>query len=282
MKSSKSLLDHIKESLQAGDTRLPALSPTAMKMQSELAREEPDLRTIEKLVIQDQALTSQILKLANSAFYKGLQTVDSIQQALIRLGLSEVTNLVTLVTQKANYHARDPQMQELLRVLWRHSVACAFGAKWLAKKCGFNDLVQDAFLAGLLHDIGSLFIATVIDDIREQGKIKQQIAPSLIQEVVHTLHPRLGHSVMKAWNLPDKFCTVARDHHKEEFDSKNYLLTVVRLADKTCNKLNIGNEPATDIMLTATQECLLLGLSEVDIAELEVRLEDAAGLIQNI
>jgi HD-like signal output (HDOD) protein len=161
-------------------------------------------------------------------------------------------------------------------------VACAFGAKWLARKCGFNDIVQDAFLSGLLHDIGSLFIATVIDDIRQSGKIKTQIAPSLVQEVVRTLHPRLGHSLMNAWNLPEKYSIVARDHHEDEFDTKNYLLIVVRLADKTCNKMNIGPDPAPDMMLTATQEAVLLGLAEVDIAELEVRLEDAASLILSV
>ncbi|MGB5985750.1 MAG: HDOD domain-containing protein, partial [Desulfobacterales bacterium] len=184
--------------------------------------------------------------------------------------------------QKANYQAKDPQLQELMRGLWRHSVACAFGAKWLAKKCGFADIVQDAFLAGLLHDIGSLFISTVIDDIRRKGKIENQIAPALIQEVIRTLHPRLGHSVMKAWNLPEKFCLVARDHHTDPFDTKNYLLTVVRLANKTCNKMGIGLDPQPDLMLTATQEAMLLGLSEVDIAELEVRLEDAANLILSV
>ena len=84
---------------------------------------------------------------------------------------------------------------------------------------------------------------------------------------------------MKTWNLPEKFATVVRDHHEEQFDTKNYLLTVVRLANNACNKLKIGTDPQPDLLLTATQEVLLLGLSEVDVAELEVRLEDAANLI---
>ena len=282
MSDQKSLLELIKESLKTGETQLPAFSPTAFKIQTELGKADPNTKVIEKLVVQDQALTSQILKLANSAFFQGLQKVESIRQALIRLGLAEVGNMVALVTQKANYHATDPQMQELMRALWRHSVACAFGSKWLAKKCGFNDIAQDAFLAGLLHDIGSLFIATAIDDIRDKGKIEQDLAPSLVQEVVRSLHPRFGETLMKTWNLPDKFCAVAKCHHDDEFDSKNYLLTVVRLADKTCNKMDIGPDPEPDLMLTATQEALLLGLSEVDIAELEVRLEDAANLILSV
>ncbi|MGB5987390.1 MAG: HDOD domain-containing protein, partial [Desulfobacterales bacterium] len=95
MSGQKSLLDHIKESLSNGETKLPAFSPTAFKIQTELSKAEPDTKVIEKLVVQDQALTSQILKLANSAFYQGLQKVESIQQALVRLGLNEVSNLVT-------------------------------------------------------------------------------------------------------------------------------------------------------------------------------------------
>ena len=81
---------------------------------------------------------------------------------------------------------------------------------------------------------------------------------------------------MKHWNFPGKYSEIARQHHAVDFDSKNILLVMVRLADKVCNKLGIGLKTDSSMALMATQEANELRLSEVDLANFEIYLEDAS------
>ena len=114
---------------------------------------------IEKLIASDPALTSQVLRLANSAFYKGLTKISTIRNAMIRIGITEIANIVSLVTHQKNFHSKDAVVREILGKLWAHSVGCAIGSQWLATKRSLRDLCHEAFIAGLLHDVGE----TVLD-----------------------------------------------------------------------------------------------------------------------
>ena len=163
----------------------------------------------------------------------------------------------------------------MMRKLWQHSIGCAMGSNWLAKQCGLHALAHEAFFGGLLHDVGMLFILTVIDDLKHSNGLKSQPSDALLVEAMETLHTNHGHTLMDHWNLPEKYSRIARDHHQEEFDPNNLLLALVRLADKACCKLGIGIEEDPSIVLVATQEAEALHISEVDLARMEIMLEDS-------
>ena len=159
--------------------------------------------------------------------------------------------------------------------LWRHSVGCAIGSCWLAKHCGLKMIANDAFIAGLLHDVGKLFLLTVIESISASAKKGFHLSDTLINEVLHSLHTEHGHTILKNWNLPQKYCDVALCHHLGKIDEKNSLLVIIRLVDKACNMMGIGLEKDSSIMLAASEEVGLLCLSEITMAELEIKLEDS-------
>jgi HD-like signal output (HDOD) protein len=96
--------------------------------------------------------------------------------------------------------------------------------------------------------------------------------------VIDTLHTRQGYSLMKHWNMPEEYCIVVRDHHEPSVDPRNTLLILVRLADMACHKLGIGMRLLSEVNLAATPEANLLELSEIDLAELEIMLEDTTAL----
>lgn len=274
MENSKTFLEIINEKLAVGNTRLPVFNENVLKVQQELVKEDPDTALIEKIIIRDQALTGQVLRQANSAFFRGLNEVSTIKEAVIRLGLNEVCKIVLMVAQKEIYTSDDAYINEIMARLWRHSQASAIGAQWLARECQFEHIENEAFFAGLLHDVGKLFILTVIEDLRSQEKMPFDPTRALIHETMQTLHTAQGYSLMKSWNLPDKYCAVARDHHDAEFDQNNFLLIIVRLANLAANKLGEGlTEDVTDV-LAATAEANCLGLTEIDMARLEIALED--------
>ena len=90
-----------------------------------------------------------------------------------------------------------------------------------------------------------------------------------------SLHTQHGHFLLKNWNLPDVYCDIARDHHEEEVDENDALLLMVRLVNRACNIMGIGLKEDTTTILAATKEADLLGLSEISLAELEIKLEDS-------
>jgi HD-like signal output (HDOD) protein len=275
MNQDKSFIEIVDTHLASSNARLPVFNATALRIQQEIAKDESDLQLIEKLIVSDQALTAKVLSVSNSSFYKGLQQVSTVRNAIVRVGINEVSNIVMLITHESNFRSKDPFVQGIMRKLWRHSVACAMGSNWLAKQCGLHSLAHEAFFAGLLHDVGMLFILTVIDDLKHSNEIETQPSDALLVEAMNTLHTHHGHSLMSHWNLPEKYSQIARDHHQEEFDGNNSLLALVRLADMACCKLGIGLDKDPSLVLIASPAAETLHISEVDLARMEIMLEDS-------
>ncbi len=76
----------------------------------------------------------------------------------------------------------------MMQSLWRHSVGCAVSAQWIANRSGLAAKAQEAFTAGLLHDIGKLLILTTTGEIKRAGTIKQNPSDDLLGEVMDNYH----------------------------------------------------------------------------------------------
>lgn len=275
MESERSLVEMIDNFVAAKTVKLPAFNATALRIQKEVAEEEPDFNLIEKLIVSDQSLTGEVLRVSNSSFYKGLTQVATIRDAIIRLGIKEVSNIVSMVALQHNFQSKNPVLHKIMSKLWRHSVGCAIGANWLARQTGLQALAHEAFIAGLLHDVGKLYVLKVVDSMKASGEIENLPSDTVLYEVMQQLHTDYGYSLMEHWNLPEKYSRVARNHHSAELDGSNFLLVLVRLANQICHKMGIGLLEDPSIALMETPEAAQLQLSEVDLARLEVRLEDS-------
>ncbi len=281
MHEERSFLDVITEYIASGKAKLPVFNTISLQIQQEVGKENTSIRTIEKLIVCDQAVTGQVLKMANSAFFAGFEPIVTVREAIVRLGTQQILNIVTLATQQDNFRSEDPFVQGLLDTLWRHSVGCAVGAQWVAKRRGFQDILHEVFLAGLLHDVGKLLVLTVVEEIKQSGEIAFEISHALTDEIMKTLHTGQGHSLLEHWNLPDIYCKVARDHHESEFGGNN-LMAIVRLVNATCNKVGIGMSQDLSSVPAATHEADFLGVSEIALAELEVKLDDFVSKIPTL
>jgi HD-like signal output (HDOD) protein len=192
MNTAASLIDIVSDRLNSKDDFLPAFDTNAFKIQQEASKENPDIQTIEKLIVQDQALTSQVLKLANSSFFKGLSKITTVKNAIMRLGTSEIANIVLMVSQRSGYMCKDRHYQKIMDSLWRHSIGCAMGSVWICKNGRFDVPAQEAFFAGLMHDIGKLLVLAVIADARRSGILDKNPPEAFLEEVIQTLHTEKG------------------------------------------------------------------------------------------
>ena len=278
MKQEESLIEIAEEYINSDQTILLPFDKNALRIQQEIGRDEPNIQLVEKMIVSDPALTSQVLRMSNSAFYRGLKKVTTIRSAMTRIGLSEIANVVSLVTHRKNFKSEHPMGRELMTKLWAHSVGCAIGSQWISRKRGFVSVSHEAFIAGLLHDVGKLFLITIIDEIIMTKRISTPPSLELIKELMDSMHVQYGHALLRNWNLPDVYCAVALQHHDESCGDENIVLLLVRLANFACNKMGIGLHEDPSLLLAATPEAHSLGLSEVALAELEIKLEDSLKL----
>lgn len=277
MNAPVSLVDVINRFIESDAVKLPVFNSASTRIQEEMAKKEPEIKIIEKVITADQALATQVLKIANSSFYRGLAEVGTVRAAIMRLGMEEIARIVLLATSRQQFNSADKAINLLMKKLWQHAVGCAYGAVWLARRYSYGVDQSQAFFGGLFHDVGKLLVLVIIEQIKRKNK-NLKITEALLLEAMAKLHAREGAKLLAQWNMPEYFCVVARDHHASEVDEKNLLLLMVRMANLVCHKLGIGLEADATLVLPTTLEASLLNLTEIDLAELEIALEDTAVL----
>lgn len=279
MTTQLSLMDLIEQRIAAGKVDLPPANRITAKLQSVTTDPDFAMGDVVELISSDQALTTEVLRVANGAFYGGLSQVRSVRDAVVRLGAPEIVRLAVMSGEKAAYRARTPQLQAMIAPLWQHAVATAMGARWLAKKLGFNNLENEAFIGGLLHDVGSLMLVRIIDDLMVAGELEATLPPAVLVEIIETGHTRRGYELARHWHLPDIYCDVVRDHHEENLSEAGTLINLVALADKACVQLGIGLDKDASIRLDAADEAVMLGAKDLVLAQLSIMLEDTQHLV---
>ncbi len=268
MKNQEKIFSQLKKSLDAEYGGLPIFSAVSMRLQLELIKDEPDLRLIEQLIIDDQSLSSNILKLANSSLYAGLVQIKTVRNAMIRLGMAEIMHVVCIDINNNLFSSPDQQIDELMKKLWSHSVACAYGAALLSEmlECGVER--EEAFSAGLFHDIGKLLVLKVIEKKKKFYKVLDMSEEDLLTSLAK-LHAPNGQLLMERMKLPNIYPVIARDHHKKRFDLDNHLLIIVRLVNLICHKLCIGIVQEPEIDVSTSEEAAALKLNKPSILRLQ-------------
>lgn len=276
MNEQASIVEVIKERLAAGTLSVPVFHAVAVKLQQALARPDYDIKEVHQLLNADPGVATRVLRAANSSFYAGLSKVSTIREAIIRLGSKEVANLAMLTTQRDLYKSDDIRFNAIMQTLWKHAFCCAVGSRWLAQKVGFGAQAQEAFLGGLLHDLGKLFLLKCLEEVSREERFKGGVIQPVLREVLATLHVEQGHQLMVQWQLPQIYCDIVAGHQQERWDQANVLLAMVRLSNLTCRKIGVGLNRDPSVLLFASGEAQVLGLKETALAELEIIIEDNA------
>ena len=279
MAVEKSLSEIVEEHLAEGKVDLPVFDDTCARIQQLLSGPDFDLGAVQELVTSDPALTSAVLRHANSSFFGGIEKVVTVHDAIVRLGVKRVSEVVLLASQAQQYQLKDATLQSFARDLWRHAVACGIGSEWLGRKLELGEQLEHAFLGGLLHDIGKLLLLRVLDDLC-QTRPGFEPSTELVSQLLDGLHCEQGHALMQTWNIPEIYAGIVRDHHAEEYDERDLMLGVIRLVDAAANQLGIGVRERVESNLAASAEAQALRVPEVALAELEIRLEDAMALAE--
>ncbi|CAH2031581.1 HDOD domain-containing protein [Trichlorobacter ammonificans] len=279
MTEARQLVELIQTTLRESSQELPVFHTVAVKLQQLLASRTFEIDDVIELISEDQSLSGRVLRVANSSYYAGLSKIATIKDAIVRLGAQEIANMAMLASQFEYYNSSNDVLNRLMQELWGHALSCAVGAKWLTRRGGYPGMAAEAFMGGLMHDIGKLALLKVLDDILRDGQTEVELTEPLIGGIMEAMHEEVGYALMKGWNFPEFYCEIAGRHHAREFDQNNILLVAVRLANLTCRRLGRSHHPRDpSILLSELPETRFLGLSESALVELEIVIEDADGI----
>lgn len=276
MNEPQSLISLINERLESGNVELPVFDDIALRIHREARENKLDADQLCRILEEDPVLVSELLRMANSSFFAGLSPVSNLREAAVRLGLKQVASIVLSVSQKRMYSESNGPFKARLTQLWVHTSAVSIGARWLATNAGYRNLADDAFVAGLLHDVGKLSLLCIIEDLMVNEGMS--LTDEIVNMTLKQLYCQHGAQLLTMWNLPEVFKEIVLHQDDEAFDDSNVLLSMVRLVDEACVLEDISDMPGGEARnLESLPETQALGLSEIDLAELRLVLEDVRG-----
>jgi len=195
--------------------------------------------TLHKIVSHDPALVTRIMKVVNSAFYGLPGQIGSIERAIVLLGLNAIKNIAVAASLGQLFRGAKLCDGFTPKDLWTHCIAVGVTARELAKQMKLP-VADEAFLAGMIHDVGLLIsLQTAPEQLRqvcEAAKTSDRAFVDLEREMMGMDHQQLGACLAEQWRFPKNCQLVAGHHHHPSAlgDGNRMLVTLVYVADTIC------------------------------------------------
>ena len=224
--------------------KLPSLPVAVVKAMQLLRDENSQNDQVASALSMDQALVGQVLKLSNSPYYGVSRRVSTVQQAILVLGRKAVRNLV--IAAAAQDFLSKPQAGYMLRRgdLWSHSMAAGCGASLIAEKVNYKPK-EEAFVAGLLHDIGKVvlsgYLAEQTDTLMDRLSAGDATIDQIERDVIAVDHAALGGLITEHWQLPAVLSkAICYQHHPSDAGDDWQLAAIVHLANTLALVIGVG------------------------------------------
>jgi len=224
---------------------LPTIPKVVLEVNEMLRTHNGDIIRLTEIIGKDQGLTTKILAVANSPLYGLPRNVSSLEFGIMLLGIGEISNIVTALSLANIVKGGDIKEFNFME-FWAHSMIVGSAAKDIAKRLNFHELAGDAFVAGMLHDIGIQLIARYFpNQFKKIVELTQSGEMKFYEAELSTLgvtHEDVGHYMVSKWNLPGNLADVLGYHHTPQNNpNKNVTLSIVHLADAMTRIFEIGN-----------------------------------------
>jgi HD-like signal output (HDOD) protein len=205
-----------------------------------------DAIRIERAVSKDPFISGQLVSVANSAMFAPRVPIVGVRDAVVRLGLDNVCDIVMMVVSNSTMY-RVRGFEREVEVLRKRSLAAAISSRAISKLMR-TDPADYAFLAGLMHDIGELVLlerAATLGGITPQ-MVADPLAGPVIRSTITRLHTELGAAVCRIWKLPPSVIDSALYHHNCRKGEKRFLTTaLVAASDHITDSMGLGETPRT-------------------------------------
>ncbi|KXK37437.1 HDOD domain-containing protein [bacterium] len=267
----KRILQDIKE--------IPPLPEVATRVLQLTNDPEVSAAELNQVISRDEALTANVLKLCNSAYYGLPRVISSVSQAIMYLGFQTVRNMVLSSAVNQVFIKHDLSIYNYRKNgISDHSFAVAVACQTIARKLrpGLSDT---AFTSGLLHDVGKIILGKYLrenDQVLQQRSASPIVTRALELEFFGMDHAQVGSHIADNWNFPQELTLAIGFHHNpDEAKGRPLLAVITYLADIVCLRLGVGlnnpgiHPPISDYCFEAT------GYSDDTIDELCKEVQEA-------
>ena len=231
------------EKMIEGIERLEPLPASIRKLIAVVDREDTTIHQVADIVQNDPAVTSNVLRVANSGALGGRTRIDSLHAAVVRLGMNGLLDvalggqLESMVTSAPLYDLDEDE-------LWLHAVAAAVAVQRLRAECKDVAIPPSASVAALVHDIGKLVMARFCDGSTAEllEYCEQHNVPFVVAErkLYCCDHAEVGGAIARAWEFPEPIVTAIECHHRIPVEEPTPLLDAVMLANLATKCAGVG------------------------------------------
>jgi HD-like signal output (HDOD) protein len=224
---------------------LPTLPTVVSKMIELVDNPKTSAASLARLISADQALTARILKLANSAYYGFPREISTVNMAIVVIGFNTVKEMGLSLSVFEVFKDSGPDKSFDTAQFWQHCIGCGSAARLIARRFRYQ-FIGEAFVAGLLHDIGKVILnqymhdefTAILTDVAENGALLDEAENA----IAGATHSQIGGWLAEKWNLP-RIIVDSINHHHDPWEAKidTVLVAIVSLANYLCHISNIGN-----------------------------------------
>ena len=219
MSTENALLTILVEKIQTDSLVLPTLPEIAIKIREAADDPEANLVAMAEVIAQDPALSARMVKVANSAFMGRSVKVETLNQAVTRIGLRQIKNIATAIAMEQLFVSKNDLIRDYMDKSWQKtvnvaSVAMAVMKFWQAENKHESLNLDTLTLVALVHSIGILPILT------EAERHEEVFAnPSFLEAAIKKMAGKLGGAIMRSWEFTGEFVEVAENWNKLDYQT---------------------------------------------------------------
>jgi putative nucleotidyltransferase with HDIG domain len=241
--------EHIKKRIEqiiANIDQLPSIPLVVSKIINMVNDPEINFKLIADEISKDQAITTDILKICNSAYYSKGKEITSVDRAIVTLGIKEVKDIIVVSTTKQVLNKPIIGYDLEKGDLWKHNLVVAMLAKKIAIMKKQRALADVVFTGGIIHDVGktilAMFVANTFKEILETSQTKQIDFTTAEREVMGFDHQEIGEKILEKWQFPEVLRMIVRHHHDPDQAPAQYgqIVSIVHIANTIALMAGVG------------------------------------------
>jgi putative nucleotidyltransferase with HDIG domain len=250
---------------------VPTLPTVLSQILALLNDDNSSASDLEKIIVNDQALSSKVLAVANSAYYGFRHQILTVTRAVLALGYEEIRNICLGASLMGFLHPSTFRDQTSAELLWLHSLTVAEAARLVGQSAGSAE-PDPAFTAGLLHDLGKVVLAAFFPEDVDSLKdlmLREALTYKEAEKALDLDHGMIGKALGEHWDLPPQLSEVMGYHH-DIISTLPYFNTVatVHVADFLARQMGLGHSGNPDPPVLKSLVVEKLGLDQEQLKEL--------------
>ena len=254
--------------LESVDKEIRPFPATATKIMALCNSSESSVAEIAELIECEPAIAVKLLAMANSPLFATTRAVTNVNQAIVLLGYKSVSQMALTIAAGPLFTSGHPDMMHHRTSLFRQSLGVATVSRLIADKLDLSD-PSEAFLGGMMLDVGKLFFFDVVPDHYRQILDEDNSGNTAAIEVEKfgLDHPTIGNRCAQKWGLPDQISRLIQNHHGSEYSTDDGLLNAVVAGIYFAQKWAIGFGEESEGQDSLNVDSILQALCEDEMAD---------------